>query len=103
MKIETRDMVRPEPQSEPKQSADRGLVARAALAVLLAGLFLVTLNWAVNLTNANARQVSSNLSSLSGRFEPAASASRRRRAPRDTAPQTAEVNDGPILEPVDTR
>ena len=65
MKIETRDMVVvPDPEPEPTSQVDPGLIRQAVLALMLACVLVVTLRWAMNVTNANARQVSTNLSSM---------------------------------------
>jgi hypothetical protein len=70
MKIETRDMVvTPEPDPEPASELDPGLVRQAALALMLACVLVVTLCWALNVTNANARQVSRNLSTMQDRID----------------------------------
>jgi hypothetical protein len=94
MKIETIDMVQPEPEPEPVAAPrmERGLIARAAIAGVMAVLLVVTLQWALNVTNANARQLSSSLSSLQGRLDR-----------RDSEARAVSSADGPILEPADER
>jgi hypothetical protein len=72
MKIETRDMVvdpEPEPELEPESRLDPGLVRQAVVALLLACVLLVTLRWALNVTSANARQVSTNLAGFQDRID----------------------------------
>ena len=104
MKIETRDMA-PEPAHEPDPARRKGrnLYGRAGIALLIACVLLVALRWAINTTNANARQVSSTLTTLQGRIEQPA------RYP-DPLPEAHygklkahRSSSGPTLEPVDTR
>jgi hypothetical protein len=101
MKIETRDMVpTPDPEPEMESELDPGLVRRAVLAMMLASILVVTLWWAVNVTNANARQISSNLSSMSDRIDgswPDAQSTRRGRANL----HAVRAAKGPTIEPAD--
>jgi len=107
MKIETRDMVTetaPEPEPEaPLRAKSRGLYRRAGVVLVVACVLLVGLRWAMNTTNANARQVSSTLTSLQDRIE-------QPKTDGDPFPEAQygklkahRSSSGPVLEPVDSR
>ena len=67
MKIDTYSVVQRTPRIAA--SSDKGVAIRVALATVL-GLTLVwAMQWALNVTNANARQVSQNLSNLQNHFD----------------------------------
>ena len=104
MKIETRDDAAAAAHSlAPPQSRDRGLIARAALVIALAVCLIVALRWALNTTNANARQLSTNLTQLQDGFEKPSEGAptfSRLKAGKTTNNQGA---DGPTLEPADSR
>ena len=102
MKIETIDMVPPpEPEPEPTHGLDRGIVGRAGIVLVLVCFLFVSLQWAFNVTNANARQVSSGLSSLQDRMEAPTSLSTAQQSPHFSKRKSGSNNDGPILEPID--
>ena len=104
MKIETIDMVAPAPsEPEPAYRTDPGLTRRAVLALVLACVLLVTLRWAVNVTNANARQVSTNLNALRDRIDEPLSTADPSRSAHVHKPRAALAADGPTIEPVDDR
>ena len=67
---------------------DSNVIVRLALVVVLCVTFVGALRWAMNVTQANARQVSSNLKSL-------------QRHMGNTPPDTNRFNNapGPIIEP----
>jgi hypothetical protein len=103
MKIETIDMVAPEPEPTRPEPLDRGIVVRSALVVVMTWMFLVALNWALNVTNANARQVSTSLSGLQERLDQPGRSSGAAHRSHGAASRTGRANDGPILEPADDR
>ena len=93
-------------------SVDGGRSPRAAsvpvrsvpvLALVLACVLLVTLRWAVNVTNANARQVSTNLNALRDRIDEPLSTADPSRSAHVHKPRAALAADGPTIEPVDDR
>lgn len=97
MKIETRDMA-PASGPEPIRTLNRGLMRRAMLTAVLALFLLVSLRWAVSVTNANARQLSTNLTSLQDRIDQHGQAAVGSVTARDAV---ALSGDGPTLDPVD--
>ncbi len=99
MKIETIDMAPPPPEPQAPMIAERGLVGRAVIVAVLAVFMMAALRWAVDVTNANAKQLSTNLSSLQGRIEQHESPSAR--ASQNLPSRPTRSNDGPTLEAVD--
>ena len=101
MKIETRDMVPPpDPEPELESELDPGLVRRAVIAMMLASVLVVTLWWAVNVTNANARQVSSNLWNMRDRIDGSFPDSRAtRHSPANL--HAVRAAKGPTIEPAE--
>jgi hypothetical protein len=104
LKIETRDEVQSLPLEEKPQRTDPGLVARAAIVIVLAVCLLISLRWALNVTTANARQVSFNLTHLQDRMDSPV-ATGRTGNPTGGGQQKPgqDQGDGPILEPADSR
>src|SRR4051812_23685627 len=101
MKIETRDMVAvPEPEPELVSQLDPGLVRQAVVALMLACVLVMTLRWALNVTNANARQVSTNLSTMRDKIDGPWPGTR---ATWQSGGKTRAVRGtkGPTIEPVD--
>jgi hypothetical protein len=90
----------PDPEPEPESELDPGLVRRAVLAMMLASVLVVTLWWAVNVTNANARQISTNLSSMSDRIDGSWSDSRETKH-RRANPHAVRAAKGPTIEPAE--
>jgi hypothetical protein len=105
MRIETRDEVIPAQESQPSHRMDHRLIRRALLAIVLAGCLFAALRWALNVTNANERQLSNNLTNLKDGFQTQTSTAAPVTRPLDSQgkPKDARSNTGPILEPVDTR
>lgn len=102
MKIETIDMVPPpEPEPESGSRMDAGNVGRAGLVLVLLCFLFVSLQWAVNITNVNARQVSSRLSNFQDSIDPHAVLTPTTGQPHFRKRKTASPSDGPILEPID--
>lgn len=94
-------------ETAPQQARrDPSLLVRAALAIALAALLLVALNWALNVTNANARQVSTGLTHLQNGMEqrPGDSESSRPQTNSGTTNKESGSRNGsgPTLEPVDS-
>lgn len=50
-------------------SQDAGIVTRAALVVVLSLTLVGAMRWALNITNANARQISTGLTRLQGQYD----------------------------------
>ena len=50
-------------------SQDAGIVTRAALVVVLSLTLVGAMRWALNITNANARQISTGLTRLQGEYD----------------------------------
>lgn len=67
---------------------ERGVAARAALVVVLTLTLLGVMRWAMNVTNANARQISHNLSQMKQRLD--------ENEPRNAQERRGRI--GPILE-----
>jgi hypothetical protein len=84
--------------------AEIGTLARALLVAALTLTLVVALRWAVNVTNANTRRVSTNLVRLQGRFGQQNSAGVR------SAPAVSDAADkqvpaptiGPSIDPIET-
>ena len=102
-----REIVKITDEDETKPATqDRRIAARFAIALVLTGMLLVALNWALNVTNANARQVSTNLTHLQYGFEHTSSGSSQGRPGHAAAEKTHKSSSrrvsGPALEPVDS-
>ena len=93
----------PVPEPEPPRGMDRSIVARAGIALALFAVLAVSLHWALNVTTANARQVSSNLTSMQDHIEQSGAFPESAPNVRVGKPRQAHSNDGPTLEPVDER
>ncbi len=65
---ENQDLASSEPAGQTAPRSEIGTLVRALLVAALMFTLVVALRWAVNVTNANARQISSNLANLSGRY-----------------------------------
>lgn len=102
MKIETRDMV-PESEPEIRYATHPGLVARTVIVVVLAVFLLFALRWAVGVTNANARQVSTGLSSLQERIDESTPTREPGSGNRARIAISDKRGGGPVLEPVEER
>ena len=77
------------------RSQDSGVLARATLVVVLSMTLVGAMRWALNITNANARQISTNLTRMQGHYDTQASAS----APRHEAFPPRNSASGPLIEP----
>ncbi len=55
------------PAARPSQ--DAGVVTRASLVVVLSLTLVGAMRWALNITNANARQISTGLTRLQGQYD----------------------------------
>lgn len=75
----------------PISHQETGLLARAALAVALTIILVIAMHWAMSVTNANAHQISSNLSNIQHQFERRAEAAARKKP--------ASAPPGPRIEP----
>ncbi|HZO91592.1 MAG TPA: hypothetical protein VFB38_24940 [Chthonomonadaceae bacterium] len=89
------------PQTDGKQQAaptvEIGTLVRAALVLLLALTLVGALRWALNVTNANARQVSTNLTHLQARLGRPANGSRT----PVRAHEPVKPDAGPSIEPAE--
>jgi hypothetical protein len=98
--------LKPMRRTEQAPRVDRGLLGRAIMTVVLAGMLITALSWALNVTNANARQVSSNLTDIQDHMERAPAGTVPPRPSQGSGkPNTAVVptdNSGPILEPANS-
>ncbi len=109
MKIETRDRVpetAPDPESATTQARTqtRSLFRRAGIALAFACVLVLALRWAINTTNANARQVSSTLTTLQDRIEkPAIDGDPFPEGRYGKLKAHRSSSNGPVLEPADTR
>ncbi len=52
-----------------RPSQDAGIVTRASLVVVLSLTLVGAMRWALNITNANARQISTGLTRLQGQYD----------------------------------
>lgn len=84
-------------KTEPKRQTqtDAGIVARIVMVVALSLTLVGVLRWAMGVTNANARQVSTNLSRIQGAMDDPAH-------PSGTESETKSAS-GPSLEPAEGR
>lgn len=87
---------------EPSVSVDTrevgnqsGLMARAMLVVILSLTLVGAMRWALNITNANARQISTNLTHIQDHYEQQAIPA----TPRTISPAPKRPIVGPTLEP----
>jgi hypothetical protein len=105
MRIETRDAVIPPREPQKPHRTHPGVVGRAVFAIVLAACLFVALRWALSVTNANAHQLSTNLTNLQDGLEKPPSTAAPLRRPPDTQgkPTDGRSVDGPILEPVESR
>ena len=98
MKQTKKSLLLPEPsvRVEAREAAGQsGLMARAMLVVVLSLTLVGAMRWALNITNANARQISTNLTHIQDHYEQQESpATRRGKSPAPKRPIL-----GPILEP----
>ena len=98
MKQTKRTLLLPEPSVsvEAREAAGQsGLMARAMLVVVLSLTLVGAMRWALNITNANARQISTNLTHIQGHYEQQeTSVAQRGKSPAPKRPIL-----GPILEP----
>ena len=104
MKIEIMDPAA-SPASPQLRPIEKRLVRRTLLTVALAFCLIAALQWALNVTSANARQVSSNLTNLQGSIDeplPGSSPTARGRGGHEKS-GTNGTDSGLILEPVDPR
>ena len=72
-----------------------GLLTRALLVAVLSLTLVGAMRWALNITNANARQISTNLTHIQDRYEQQAPPT----APRAKPTALPRPNVGPTLEP----
>ena len=84
------------PPGSPTRLIDWSVLTRIGLTVALGFTLVVAIRWAMNVTNANARQVSTNLTHIQDGFGQS-SASRQ----RDGHVKSVEAAPGPVLEPAD--
>ena len=99
MKQTKKPLLLPEPTVgvEAQEAATQnGLRARAMLVVVLSLTLVGAMRWAFNITNANARQISTNLTRMQDHYE--------QQAVPVTSGTTARMSkrsaNGPILEPL---
>lgn len=93
------------PASRPSQ--DAGIVTRASLVVVLSLTLVGAMRWALNITNANARRISTGLTRLQGQYDVRAQsgqgANARRTdnytASRSSARSLHDAANSPSIEP----
>lgn len=90
-------------QAEPNynvRTLERGLVARAAFVAVLALTLVGALRWAMNVTNANARQISANLRRMQAQMDADRGQTRPDPSPTATDPTKPFVGEnGPVISP----
>lgn len=74
---------------------ESGVVTRAILVITLSLTLVGVLRWALNVTNANARQISSNLTRLQGHYD----SQDQSMAPRNTGSLSIRPSRDPVIEP----
>ncbi len=98
MKQTKKSLLLPEPSGrvEARETAiQSGLMTRAMLVVVLSLTLVGAMRWALNITNANARQISTNLTHIQDHYEQQEiPVTRRGKSPAPKRPIL-----GPILEP----
>jgi hypothetical protein len=83
------------PEARP-QRLEWPIVRRIVLTAVLVGTLAAAIHWAMNVTNANARQVSHNLTNMQDRFGKQDSP---RQNPGSGKSSLLETAPGPVLEP----
>lgn len=99
MKISEIDAMQPERETKPRR-VETSILVRAVLVIALTFTLVLSLRWAVDVTNANARRVSTNLTHIRGRLEPG-SPSEAGTGTR-SKPKRGKSDAGPVFVPADT-
>ena len=88
-------MARYSKSKQTRRGGDTGIRTRMALILVLAVTFLGAIRWAINVTNANARQLSANLSHIQNQYGTVQDAPLRYSTARVGSPSDPEWKSGP--------